>query len=269
GKPTQIIDPNGNSELFDYDTRGLLTSKTDANGKVWTYEYDNSTWKITKETPPVGNPIIYTYDKYGLDVTKIQGDMKTLTQYDQLGRIVKEVSYAGNVVSSIIRHVYNPTNNSYFKSFPCKVEGQCTKGTLTFYNVFGDETAKYIDVEETYQPSTELDQQTTNVKKTYTAGLRTKTFGDTVYTNYLANGVTDKEGNDLLYANTLSSPDGGVIRLDADVMPDGKVFSFSQNGLTRSYAYDATFLNRKLTETNPEIGVKSFAYYGDGKLNTE
>ena len=138
GYPQEILDQNGNKTEFIYDTSGLMLSKTDSKGNKTTYNYDPKSWKIIKETPPIGNPTIYTYSNYYKKLVETQGTNIKTTNYDSLGRIMNvtdEDTKTGK--KYVIVHKYDLNQSKSFTSYPCSDISKCTLGTIKQVDILG------------------------------------------------------------------------------------------------------------------------------------
>jgi YD repeat-containing protein len=138
GKPTIVIDPKGNKTTYSYDYRGLILSDTDAKGNTTTYTYDVN-GRPTSITPPAGFATSYTYSSNGLTVTKKQGTVTTVTNYDGLGRMLNSTtSSSTGSVAKVTK--YDTLNNKVFMSYPCTSASECKTGDIYTYDLLGRPT---------------------------------------------------------------------------------------------------------------------------------
>ncbi len=86
---TSVNDPSQGETLTAYDEAGNIASRTDANGKTTTYEYDIY-GRLTKKSFPEFETT-YTYNEYGdlVSQNSTNGTFRNFT-YDNLGRLVSE-----------------------------------------------------------------------------------------------------------------------------------------------------------------------------------
>jgi RHS repeat-associated protein len=113
GYPTQILYPDGTSELFKYDTEGTLHRFLTRENEVMVYEYDDlgrishtETSKIVSE----GEPIFlkgHSYEYNGLGVfeeKESEGvnafELMTRFQRDPAGRMIAAIRYDGNLAEN-------------------------------------------------------------------------------------------------------------------------------------------------------------------------
>lgn len=100
GQAVKSTDAMGNSTVFTYGATGCascgggvdkLTSVTDANGNVTTYQYDNL-GRLLTETDPLGKITSYGYDAIGNLISKTDANGNTVKYtYDSLGRLLKKM----------------------------------------------------------------------------------------------------------------------------------------------------------------------------------
>jgi RHS repeat-associated protein len=108
GDITVIIDPNGNTAHFGYDSAGDLENVVDAEGNETTYEYDERGNRLTEVSPrgnvegakPAEYTTTYAYDKAGnrLSATDPLGH-KTTWEYDVDGNREAAKDAKGNTTS--------------------------------------------------------------------------------------------------------------------------------------------------------------------------
>lgn len=90
GKISTIVDPDGDSTRYTYDTHGRLASVTDRRGGVTTYSYDDTTasWKLTKQTMPIPSggtgTVTYTpWQMHGLASGSVSTTIRHAIPYPQ------------------------------------------------------------------------------------------------------------------------------------------------------------------------------------------
>ncbi len=88
----QVIDPNGSTINYAYDSYGNVRTITDGEKNTTSYEYNIIGWK-TCVTSPKGFKTNYKYDNDGNVIAVVlNGGETTRTVYDSEGRKIKEVS---------------------------------------------------------------------------------------------------------------------------------------------------------------------------------
>jgi RHS repeat-associated protein len=89
GRPTVGIRPDGTRLAFEYDSEGRLASVTNAKGEKATYEYD---WRgrVTFFTSFCGLTEAYRYERGGSRVVTRTGKGEIVSEYDELGNLLRE-----------------------------------------------------------------------------------------------------------------------------------------------------------------------------------
>jgi len=98
---TNVIKGYGTADAatnsFVYDPAGNVTSMIDGDGHTWKYTYDSRNRKVS-ETDPLNNKTQYAYDGNGNLIKTTRPDGKVTTNlYDALNRLIKTTDYLGNV----------------------------------------------------------------------------------------------------------------------------------------------------------------------------
>lgn len=95
-----ILDANGGTIVYAYDSYGNRTSVTDQNGKVWTMAYDSARGNLTKITDPLGNVVSLTYDTND-NLVSIAAPLgrNAAYQYDAKNNLIKATDALSNSVS--------------------------------------------------------------------------------------------------------------------------------------------------------------------------
>ena len=110
GQPTRLIDPNGKTSEYSYDTRGRVTSKQSGGQRV-SYSYD-AAGRLTKAEANDGTRLDYGYDNAGR-LTSVSDQKGNRIAYvlDNLGNRTSEtVSGPGGDKLKQIERQYNPLN---------------------------------------------------------------------------------------------------------------------------------------------------------------
>ncbi len=252
--------------VYEYDTKGRVTSSTDALGLKTEYEYDSNN-NLFKITPPTGGISLYYYDDYHNLTHEHTGDgINTDYTYNMFGNMLtKTVSTAEATMVT----TYTYTGDENQPASICDAQGNTTTygyslhtGMLEWVKEPGDTEAsktiyEYDDLyrlEKVQRPSAAGSMYT---MYSYNLGqLETLSTPSTTYTfeygNFgLRNSV--KIGEDVLAAyeyttnNELSALDYG-------------------NGDSVSYTYDE--LGRVVTKVFEDGETYRYTYHESGELAT-
>ncbi|MFY9551761.1 MAG: RHS repeat-associated core domain-containing protein, partial [Thermoanaerobaculia bacterium] len=294
GQLGRAVDTAGNTTQYGY-TNGRLTSITDANNNVTSYQY-NTARQLQKTTFP--DSLFETYAYWGDGVLRLKTDRKNQmvnTYYDhfkrvtQTGYLAQNYTYVGQKLTQVFDQSVNPyetTNLSYDTSYRLWSVTEGARGTVNYqYN--GDDTVLSTSVQSgpsttyAYYPDGSLNtivwsQVSGNFKYRYTltgqyqsvtmpsGATRNFTYDDqgrlTSLTNLKSDGMnlaTYAYGYDLNYTTGLNTMLGQRVSLTASVP--------SQNLSSHlfKYEYDPAYELNKVTYPNvaPFSGeVDSWAY---------
>ncbi|MBV6465470.1 MAG: hypothetical protein PGMFKBFP_00747 [Anaerolineales bacterium] len=103
GNLTELINPLGLRRTFTRDSQGRITTDTDFNGHVTTFDYTGgcSCGKPGKIIYPDGSAKTFEYNRYGQITKSIdETGAQTVFAYDNLGREISEVDHEGNAYIS-------------------------------------------------------------------------------------------------------------------------------------------------------------------------
>jgi len=96
GRKTAEKDSYNKSIAYTYDSVGNVKSRTDREGRAWTYSYDDFN-RLVEEKDAANNIKSYTYDKSGNKTAETYPDGKTTTfTYDAQNRLTKVTDSIGN-----------------------------------------------------------------------------------------------------------------------------------------------------------------------------
>lgn len=148
GRVTSTRDPNGNTTSTTYDRRGLVTSVTNAEGGVTTYEY-NGYGELVKATDPRGNSTYTYYDGLGRAiVVRDAENYVTSTDYTAFGEVERVKRYeekTSSALSTISPPAISPQSGVAVTSFIYDTAGRVTQTTDAegyveryAYNKFGE-----------------------------------------------------------------------------------------------------------------------------------
>ncbi|MBI3416000.1 MAG: hypothetical protein HY043_11930 [Verrucomicrobia bacterium] len=88
---SQMVFPDGTSEIFSYDAGGNLKTRTDRAGKVFGFSY-NARGQMLTATNPLGGVVTFTYNADGMPATRQDTDTGlTQFQFDSLKRLTNVV----------------------------------------------------------------------------------------------------------------------------------------------------------------------------------
>lgn len=96
---TELINPLGLSRIFTRDSQGRITTDTDSNGHVTTFDYAGgcSCGKPGKITYPDGAVRTFEYNRFGQETKSVdETGAETVFEYDHLGRKISETDHEGN-----------------------------------------------------------------------------------------------------------------------------------------------------------------------------
>lgn len=124
GRPTQVVDANGNQETFGYDAANNLVSYQDTVGRTVVYQYDAAN-RLTQLTLQTGVKLLISYTLLdqiaGICRTRIEepndyarcqqngGELETYT-YDALGRMTRRTYNTGNNQTTTQNFRYDANN---------------------------------------------------------------------------------------------------------------------------------------------------------------
>ncbi|MHB8986411.1 MAG: RHS repeat-associated core domain-containing protein, partial [Eubacteriales bacterium] len=97
---------------LDYNSRNLVSVKTNVRGQTTTYEYDDSGRLISFTNPD--RTVSFTYDQNGNLLTAADNTGATQREYDELNRIKKYTDTQGN----IIEYAYDANGNLITLTYP-------------------------------------------------------------------------------------------------------------------------------------------------------
>ncbi|AEY65641.1 RHS repeat-associated core domain-containing protein [Clostridium sp. BNL1100] len=286
----KMTDPNGNSEIYSYDLNGNQLQKKDKNGSLINMTYDGDGRLLTKSVENTENPSLnasytYTYTLTGKKKEMNGGGTNTEYFYDDLGRLVKEVSSneiqkeytydaANNCKSIVIKqNGLVKTNTTYTYDNMNRLEKVYENGVLTAtyeYDANGNrQSLTYSNGNKTtymYNADNKLDS-ITNIKN----GTLLSSY---IYQYYLDGNQASKTGNK---GKTTSYKYDGLGRLTNEIPSDEPAVSYayddSNNRKTMTingksvtnYTYDKS--NRLLAETteeNSELNIARYNYDNNG-----
>jgi len=251
--------PNGAIAVqYTYNTRGLVTSQTDANGNMTGIEYDDA-GRIEKVTNPDGSFATYSYDISSLIVDKVvytnEAGAAFEHHYDKFGRQVgvyyatgqqmlssTKYNSAGRVISNTIHSsggediTVHYTYDLYIRPFVTITKDQ--SGAVT-----SKETKAYAYTDSTLKTTTTILGDANSASITTTSYVNN--MGDVVKAGRVFGGVEHIDTYAYDYVGNL--------------LTERTAYTASINGaVTNTYTYD--FAGRVLTAKNALGQTASMAY---------
>ncbi|WP_053069728.1 DUF6531 domain-containing protein [Xanthomonas sp. NCPPB 1128] len=114
GRAVAKTDGLNHSELLTYDGAGLVTSRQDRNGNVWTYQYDAAGRRIAEIAPPTD---VASAAKDG-SVSTVRRAVVTRTFYDAQGNVIARYEDADSGAPRITRYEYDNRGHQIRTIFP-------------------------------------------------------------------------------------------------------------------------------------------------------
>jgi RHS repeat-associated protein len=210
GQPVVVTNALGKTTTTGYTPTHRPASITDANGNITSFEY-NKIGLLTKETPPIGVAVRYTYTTAGLIHQKINdsnNDVIVTYSYDDLGRLTGKAYLDGSSDTfgyTVNRLTSASSSNGSGYTFAYNANGTLQSSTDTNGNV----------VVYSYDATGRL--ATTTVNSTHTV-----TYG---YTADFLTGITSNLAGSFGYTYD------NLNRRSTVIYP---------NGITGTFSYDAT-----------------------------
>ncbi|HLJ98656.1 MAG TPA: RHS repeat-associated core domain-containing protein, partial [Streptosporangiaceae bacterium] len=259
--------------MTGYNTFGEVAEKSDADGNVTTYAYDQDGQQTTVTDPsytppgasgPVGGTTTTSYNNLGLETSQTDPlGNKTAFTYDQLGDKATQTDPGGGTWV----YTYDPAAEQTSVTDPTGAQTQATYSGLGQLVTTTDMVRQ--NTSAAYTTSYGYDDAGNRISQTSPTGAITKTAYDAVGEKI---STTDGAGNVTGYAYNLDGepiketmPDGTAVTIAYDLAgrelsrssldasgavlrtesavynPDGKVTSATDpRGDTMSYSYDAT-----------------------------
>jgi len=240
GNPEKVINPLLDERLRTFDSRGLVLTETDENGKTTTFSYD-AHGNVETITDPEGHVTQFTRDASGNILTMTEGvgtpEVRTRTfTYDSLNRLTS----ATDGTSAVTQFAYDAAGNLSTTTLPTGEQE-----TRTY-----DPRERVVTIDDPLRGVTMFSYDGNgNLTQSVNALNDTTTFA---YDN----------ANQLL---TITDALNGVQAFTYDV--EGNVQTFTDaRGKTTTFAYD--LLNRQTSRTNPLTQVTTFTYDSRDNLAT-
>ncbi|HKO42296.1 MAG TPA: PKD domain-containing protein [Pyrinomonadaceae bacterium] len=261
GRITQVTDPNGHTQHYDYDDRGDLIGHTDRAQNITAYTYNS--------------------DHHLVSITDARGVQLLTNQYDGAGRLLgqtdalnKTISYDHDIsgrVETITDRLGHQTRYEYDERGNVLRQVNARGGVKTF---------TYDEFDNLLTETNELGKTTTY---TYDAADNRTSITDPLnhVTRFTYNAarqpltVTDARGN--ITTNTYDAT-GTNLLTTTDAL--GNTTTFTYNAFTglrttlkdamghiTQYSYDA--FNRLQTETDPLGNVTTYGYDANGNRTTQ
>ncbi|MBD3316819.1 MAG: PKD domain-containing protein, partial [Chitinivibrionales bacterium] len=259
GRITEIVDDRGRSVSYEYDGHGNLQKVTDLNGYVTTYKY--------------------APNHYLTDVIDPRGITAVRTEYDESGRMVRQIDPAGNVTqidndleaqSQMVTDAEGKTTQFLYDDDGNVTEMVEPNGAVTTYTYDDDGNLLSTTFPDGSFETTAYNAKGFPIQKTDAMGnVRTFTYDARGHrlseTDALGRMTTydyDGQGNRI----RKTGPDGTIL-YERTFDSQGNILSETNAlGETTTFTYDAK--GHKLTETDPLGRTTSFTYDSRGKILT-
>lgn len=235
GQPQHVVDPNGLTLDFTYDSSGNVLTKTEANTRTTRYAY-NGNRRLTRITYSDGQVTTFTYNSAGR-VTNIGNARGETISYP-----LSPTDIASNTATASV----NRNTPSWNGSAPVAVaDGQFSSSSQLdslgrTWNLHGNNGQR---LDYSYDSN---------------GNLKTVTDAQNRTTRY------DYDALNRIIHQT--SPDYGTTTFGYDA--DGNLSSITDpRNLVTTYTYDA--FGRMLTKASPDTGTTTYAYDSFGRLLTE
>ncbi|MFN0157205.1 MAG: RHS repeat-associated core domain-containing protein [Bacteroidota bacterium] len=253
---TRIINGNGHSTFFTYDSRGNCLTETDALAQVASWSYEPTFNRVVSCTDKRGNTTSFAYDAEAnlLSTSQPLGVTQTFT-YDALGNVLTATNGNGNTSS----FTYDAQGNLLTATYPIGSQSFSydNSGNLTSWTDPNGHTTTY---------SYDLLDRLTSTTDPLPA---TTTFSYDANDNLIS--VTDPNGHSITYSYN------GRDRVYAVTVPAGSRLLTSNakglptqstdfNGNLTLYAYDSK--NQLVSITNAMGHSSNFAYDNAGNMIT-
>ncbi len=277
---SQATDPEGNVTAYGYDANNKISSITDAesfaktflygtgvttvtdkNSGVWTFDYNTTSRLITAKTDPLGNKTTFTYGTNNKVATESRPVEKptaltetryvTAYQYDSYKNVTDEQGYATYITYDSNGNVVSQTNDpvSYHMGYTYDAVNYDQIATATDYMDSPVTTTSYVyDTNGGYQRTTITDPEgfVTVLRKNADGTVHDVTYGNGTVQTYVYN--TDKTLQSITGADGVKLE---VATYDANKNPK-EVKTYDRNNLlkkTTNIDYDN--LNRTTQSSVP------------------
>lgn len=258
-----VVDSDDWVEFVDYDPVGNVLKRIDANGNPTTLTYYLNNWLKT-QTNPEGETTSYTHDCVGnMKTVTVPGGNVTTNTYNAKNQLVQ----VDDLVGRVANYAYDGVGS---RKTDCDANGNCRVYAYDAVNRLialtdaMSQTAFY-----TYDQGGNLIQATDREGKVTCYQyddinrriLTTQKVGDT---NCAVVGADD------IWTKSHYDPVGNIVSLTTakkgSTPAQCNIASPPADCESTSYLYDE--VNRVITETYPDAGVRSFTYDGAGNLKS-
>jgi RHS repeat-associated protein len=142
GSPSDPAQQNVTSATYDYWT-GLVTTSTDANGRVSQTVYDANTLRPVYEYAPTGAYQYHIYDDQNLSVADMvyeagQSGANVASRGDKyldgLGRVVKEIAYGKDYAQDVVETKFDNLGRVWQQSRPYRAGAEIPQWSAAVYD---------------------------------------------------------------------------------------------------------------------------------------
>jgi RHS repeat-associated protein len=262
---TQLVDSDGETTTFTYNSQGLVTQITDPTGETTNFTYDAAGEHLLSITYPSGTES-FTYvtgqgaqSENAVQSITFPGGTHEYFTYDSRGRLIETTADGGA----------DPVTYSYDGAGGITTTDGLGDSTTECLNEFGNPGMVEDALGNVTRYFYDADQNLTEV--IYPNGSTSSTTYDaqnnpTSSTDQLGNTVDTSFDPALSQLLTLRDPDGNTLSFTNNAQGDTTAVTFP-DGTSQQYAYDAQGNVTQLIERNGQ--AISYTYNSDNLLTSE
>ncbi|WP_035061191.1 RHS repeat domain-containing protein [Andreprevotia chitinilytica] len=225
-------------------TYGTITSQTDGRGNTTSYSYDAMD-RLAGITPAINNATTITYSSTTpFTRSAMRGNDSLVEQYDGYGR-----SIYTNHNGVIVNRSYDALGRKTFESYPSS-----TLGETSAYDALNRVTLQTHGDNSTVQYAYDPANYPNTVRETNERGF-------VVFHQNASYGDPDKGQ---LISTWTQGTEGAGVTIQRNLL--GQIAKVTQNGKSRSYAYDGRYF--LINRTDPETGTSTFGRDALGNMTS-
>lgn len=264
GKLRSIVDPNGNTEVWnDYDENGRVEWQEDALGNRTTFTYNvdiQTEARSTTTTDPLGYSVTDEYSSEGLLIRRVDNFNSIETyDYDEFNNLIRMTDknnhitlYEWDECGCELLNIVDPMGNTTTMTYNAQHQ------VLTIENERGHITTYAYD--GTGVNPTSITDPLGN-SQTYTYGSHGEKLTETDKNGHTSYFAYDDYGNTVVITNAL----GFVTEMEYD-LASRLVATRDALNRTTVFIYDAG--DKLLSTTNPLSGTTTFTYDAVGNMTS-